>query len=220
MNDKTEKTCQQHLAAFFEKFPNAPLQVEVGRILKSLRDLRVPMPGKPGGWVGGMVYAVSSIGAGMPGVLNSELEKAFDVSMATIYKRAAMIREMVPIEFNSPKKDSGRECERGKNLFNQRAIKGMQEFSKYVAIVIRNAMEAFHCQHLSDTQMKELNLIIRNAVYTAMYAYESSEKSEMSKRFMEYHLLSIPKYWEPPELLKGFKESKGKLSGSPPAPDQ
>ena len=113
-----------------------------------------------------------------------------------------------------------RECEMGKNLFNHRAIKGMQEFSKYMAIVIRNAMEDFHCQHLSDAQMKELNPIIRNAVYTAMYAYEATEKSDMSKGFVEFHLLSIPKYWEEPELLKGFKESEEKLSGPLPISDQ
>ena len=107
-----------------------------------------------------------------------------------------------------------------KNLFSQRALKGMQEFSKYMAIVIRNAMEGFHCQHLSDAQMKELNPIIRNAVYTAMYAHKTSGKSEMSKSFVEFHLLSIPKYWEAPELLKGFRESEEKLSGQPPAPDK
>ena len=220
MNETTDQSCQQLLMAFFKKFPNPPLQAKVDCMLKSLLDFKIPMPGKPGGWAGGIVYAVSSIGAGMPGVLNSELEKAFDVSMGTIYKRAAMIRERVPVEFDSPKGGYERECEMAPKIFSRRAIIGMQEFSKYVAIVIRNAMEDFHCQHLSDAQMKELNPIIRNAAYTAMYAYESSEKSEMSKYFVEYHLLSIPKYWEPPELLKGFKGSKGKYSGSPPAPDQ
>ncbi len=93
-----------------------------------------------------------------------------------------------------------------KNIFNQRAINGMQEFSKYIAIVVRNAMEDFHCTHLSDKQMKELNPIIRNVIYTAIYAYEASEKSNMSKAFVEFHLLSIPKYWEKPQLLDGFKE--------------
>ena len=211
-----KQTCQQLLTAFFKEFPNPPLQAKANRILKRFMALQIAMPGKPGGWAGGMVYAVSSIGAGMPGVLNSEIEKAFDVSMGTIYKRAAKIRQRVHIEFNSQKKE--RDCEMGKNLFSQRAIKGMQEFSKYMAIVIRNAMEDFHCQNLSDAQMKELNPIIRNAIYTAMYAYESSEKSTRSKSFVEFHLLSIPKYWEEPELLKGFKESDEKRSGLPPAP--
>jgi len=107
-----------------------------------------------------------------------------------------------------------------KEILNQKSIKAIQEFTKYVAIVVRNAMEDFHCKHLSDEQMKELNPIIRNAVYTAIYAYESSDKSDMSKSFVEFHLLSIPKYWEEPELLKGFKESVDKLSRRPIKKDE
>ncbi len=82
----------------------------------------------------------------------------------------------------------------------------MQEFSKYIAIVVRNAMEDFHCNNLSDRQMRELNPIIRNAIYTALYAYEASEKSDRSKDFVEFHLMCIPKYWEKPWLLNSFKE--------------
>jgi hypothetical protein len=95
MNKTTDQTCQQQLAAFFRKFPNAPLQAEVNRILKRLLALKIPMPGKHGGWAGGLVYAMSSIGAGVPGVLNSELEKVFGVSMGTVYKRAAVIRKLL-----------------------------------------------------------------------------------------------------------------------------
>ena len=83
---------RQLLARFFRKFPNRRVQIAADRILKQLLTLQVPMAGKPGGWAGGIVYAVSSIGVGVPGVLNSELESVFQVSMATIYKRAAQIR--------------------------------------------------------------------------------------------------------------------------------
>jgi len=107
----------------------------------------------------------------------------------------------------------------GKTRFSQKAIKGMQELSKYIAIVIRNAMEDFHCQHLSDAQMEELNPIIRNAVFTALYAYEASEKTTYAKSFVEFQLLCIPKYWEEPELLKDFRESEQKLSEFPDLPD-
>ena len=85
------------------------------------------------------------------------------------------------------------------------AIVGMKTFAKYVAMVVRNAMEDFHCKHLSDEQMKELNPIIRNAIYTAIYTYETHTQSDPSKQFVEYHLMSIPKYWEEPELLGGLK---------------
>ena len=108
----------------------------------------------------------------------------------------------------------------GKTQFSQKAIKGMQELSKYITIVIRNAMEDFHCQHLSDAQMKELNPLIRNAVFTALYAYEASEKSTVAKGFAEFQLLCIPKYWEEPELLKDYQESEEKLSSPPREPDK
>ena len=39
-----------------------------------------------------------------------------------------------------------------------------QNWAKYIAIVVRNAMEDFHTKHLSDKQMKELNPIIRKTL--------------------------------------------------------
>ncbi|HBG27662.1 MAG: hypothetical protein A2Y10_10330 [Planctomycetes bacterium GWF2_41_51] len=95
MNQNSEQAYQQLFAAFFKRYPNPQLQKEVNRILKRFLALKIPMPGKSGGWAGGMVYSMSSIGVGVPGVLNSELEKSFNVSMGTIYKRAAMIRELL-----------------------------------------------------------------------------------------------------------------------------
>lgn len=93
--NKNEDQMSRQLTAFFTNYPNARLKVETDRILKKLIACNVPMPGKPGGWAGGIVYAISSIGVGVPGVLNSELEEAFNVSMGTIYKRAAAIRELL-----------------------------------------------------------------------------------------------------------------------------
>jgi len=87
----------------------------------------------------------------------------------------------------------------------QEAITRMKDFAKYIAIVVRNAMEDFHSKNLSDEQMKELNPIIRNAIYTAIYAREKCGKSDPLKFFVDSHLMSIPKYWEEPELLGGFK---------------
>ena len=78
--------------------------------------------------------------------------------------------------------------------------------SKLIAIVVRNAMEDFHTKHLTDEQMQELNPIIRNAIFTALYAKETFRTSQRSEEFMRYHISMIPKYWEEPELLKGFKK--------------
>jgi hypothetical protein len=44
-----------------------------------------------------------------------------------------------------------------KKIFTLRATVDMKIFSKYIAMVVRNAMEDFHCKHLSEAQMKELD---------------------------------------------------------------
>jgi len=41
-------------------------------------------------------------------------------------------------------------------------------FAKLIAAVVKNCMEEFQEKHLTDEQMKELNPIIQNAIYTAL----------------------------------------------------
>ena len=98
INENKEQSCQQLLAAFFKKYPNPGLQVEVDRTLKRLFEFQTPMPGKSGGWAGGIVYATANCyksDCGIPGLLNSECEEFFSVSMSTIYKRAWVIRKLI-----------------------------------------------------------------------------------------------------------------------------
>lgn len=76
--------------------------------------------------------------------------------------------------------------------------------AKYIAIVVRNAMEDFHARNLSDDQMKQLNPIIRNAVYTALHAVRRVEHSPGAKAFFEFQLRLIPQNWEEPELLEDY----------------
>ncbi len=75
-----------------------------------------------------------------------------------------------------------------------------------IAMVIRNAMEDFHCRHLCDEQMKQLNPIIRNAVCTALHAVNNHRHCDAARRFVDFHARMIPKYWEPPELLEDYTE--------------
>lgn len=88
----------------------------------------------------------------------------------------------------------------------------------YVAMVVRNTMEEFHCRHLSDEQMKELNPLIRDAVYNALYAYAHFETSPEARRFVQYHTDAVPSYWEMPRLSKLFKPSVApNAADEPPA---
>ena len=82
-------------------------------------------------------------------------------------------------------------------------------FATYIAIVIRNAMEDFHSEHLSDDQMKQLNPIIRNAVCTALHTFQHYQQSPRDKQFMDFQLQLIPEYWERPRLLDGYLKMWG-----------
>ena len=64
----------------------------------------------------------------------------------------------------------------------------------FLAMVVRNAMEDFHCRHLSDEQMKELNPIIRNAICTGLHAIKYYDVSEGARSFVNFHTRAIPKY--------------------------
>lgn len=83
----------------------------------------------------------------------------------------------------------------------------------FLAMVIRNAMEDFHHSHLSDEQMKELNPIIRNAIYTGLQALRYYDRSEGARSFADFQKMLIPKYWEQPELMTDFVESVKTMNG-------
>ena len=92
-----DQECKLLLANYFRKFANLHLQAEADRVLKFLLSRQIPLPGKPGGWAGGIIYALVNLGqrpCGVPGLLNRKLEKFFDTSMGAIYKRAEKIREV------------------------------------------------------------------------------------------------------------------------------
>jgi len=82
-----------------------------------------------------------------------------------------------------------------------------QELAMYLASVVRNSMEDFHCRHLSEEQMKELNPIIRNAIYTALYARENYGRSVAAQNFVDFSVHLIPDYWEEPTLTDDFLKS-------------
>jgi hypothetical protein len=95
-----------------------------------------------------------------------------------------------------------------------------RHLANVIAMVIRNAMQDFHVKHLSDGQMRGLNPIIRNAVYTALQALDDAPRSENARQFLGFHAAMIPSYWEPPELLDDYRRTtrrKHKGSANPNA---
>jgi len=81
-----------------------------------------------------------------------------------------------------------------------------------IAMYVRNSIEDFHAEHLSDAQMKELNPLVRNAIYTALIclvALENPEKHhpplvETANQLLGFQATLIPDYWEPPEITEDF----------------
>jgi hypothetical protein len=48
------------------------------------------------------------------------------------------------------------------------------------------------------------NSIWGNTISTAVYAGHSKRHSKAAARFVSFHLISIPKYWEEPEPAAWF----------------
>jgi hypothetical protein len=104
---------------------------------------------------------------------------------------------------------------KSKNQKEPQLSQETQELAKYIAMVIRNAMEDFHCKYLSDEQMRELNPIIRNAICTALHAFVNYDKSAAAKHMVNFNTHCIPEYWEEPKLSEGFLELVDYLKEQP-----
>lgn len=70
--------------------------------------------------------------------------------------------------------------------------------AKIIASYVRNNIEDFHFKYLSDEKMKELNSLIRNAIYTALIDFESG----IMNVFM--HAMYVPTYWEDCEYCQSI----------------
>lgn len=80
--------------------------------------------------------------------------------------------------------------------------------AKYLAISIRNSMENFHVEHLSDKQMAELNPIIRNSVYSALINIKKAEFGDKkAQSIVDWNCMMLPSYWEEPkeEVIENHK---------------
>lgn len=87
-----------------------------------------------------------------------------------------------------------------------RLSKTDKDVANIVAMYVRNEMEDFHVQHLTDAQMKELNPIIRNAIAAALYAIRNYGKDEACRKLVNFQDLLIPEYWEEPKLTEEFRQ--------------
>ena len=84
---------------------------------------------------------------------------------------------------------------------------------------VRNAIEDFHVAHLSDAQMKELNPLIRNALWEALTMMEPDAVPANARTFFfDFMIASIPDYWELPGTGQDAQEFLDDLARSPRKP--
>lgn len=81
------------------------------------------------------------------------------------------------------------------------------QFALIVAMTVRNTMEDFHTDNLTDAQMAKLNPIIRNAIATALHARTNILLHRGAREYLEFQERLVPDYWEAPELLDDYIES-------------
>jgi hypothetical protein len=70
--------------------------------------------------------------------------------------------------------------------------------AKAISAYVRMNIEDFHCEHLSNAQMKELNPLIRNAIYTFLVDEYNGDTMDMS--FVCN--LNLAPYWENCEYIE------------------
>jgi hypothetical protein len=99
-NQDAELACRERLELFFGSYRDAVMQKRALKALRFLTACDKPLLGKPEGWAAGIVYALADRdrrACGVPGVLNSDFEQFFGVSMGTIRKRAAQIGDLLSL---------------------------------------------------------------------------------------------------------------------------
>ncbi len=177
-NEPMNKACQDLLDAFFERHPNDELRDQVSQALASLIGRGMALSGGPGGWAGGIVYAVASSGCGVPGVMNSDLEKAFGTTMGTIRKRAEQVKQ--ELDLDTPLSiESLTLCE-------EFALR--DEANAICAYAFRNGpIEDIHADgRISDPEMKHL-MIKASESLAKLLAMKQETPSEYDRFIRDYH---------------------------------
>ncbi len=93
-----------------------------------------------------------------------------------------------------------------KPRINPLAEESLQAWTKLIAISVRNQMEDFHTQHISDDLMPELNRAIRRGIYLALrntfllMNAQNVADYERAKVFLWFLFTTLPDYWEDTKL--------------------
>ena len=180
-NRNLDFTIHEHLDRFFGTYRNGALQERAAKALDLLlahKEAKEVLVKKPAGWAGGIVYAVGSRGVGVPGLLNRELETAFGVRMAEIYRRAAKVKDLLGADLPSPS-----EAAPMPEVFTLR-----DEANAICAYAFRNGfIEDIHADgRISDEEMKRL-MIQASDILAKLLAKKHDLPAEYQQFIRDYH---------------------------------
>ena len=100
----TDEARQEFESAYRERFercfhnhPNNGMRKRALQVLRFLTISSTPLPGELEDWAEGIIFIANQgrMSLGFPGLLNSEFQKLYGVSIETVRKRAAEIDELV-----------------------------------------------------------------------------------------------------------------------------
>lgn len=96
----------------------------------------------------------------------------------------------------------------------------LKRVSKIIALAVRNELEGFHiAAHIRDSDMKELNTHIRNAVYTMILTVAKTDSEQHCRDVIAYLERQMPPYWEEPVVTDKELNKILKKSTSPKKPE-
>src|SRR5437868_2330616 len=103
-----------------------------------------------------------------------------------------------------------------------KAKRALQRWTSLLAMSVRNEMEDFHREHLTDDQMKELNPLVRKGIFTALRSIFLLMKGKTERHrllggvFIVHWLAMIPDYWEVADLTEDQVRQEAELLRSNP----
>ena len=173
-----EEACAKLYAGFFASFPDNDLRDLVNQALALLLMRQAEFPGAPGDWAAGIVYMVASRGCGVPGMLNADLEEAFETTMDTIRMRAEQIRRALGLD--APPKE-----------FTLR-----DEANAICAYAFRNGpLERIHEEYgISQSDMKEF--VINASEHLAKLMAMKQQSPDEYDRFIRHYHGQFCLQWE------------------------
>jgi hypothetical protein len=92
------------------------------------------------------------------------------------------------------------------NVITWSQLTPRQQHVLLLAIYVRNSLEDFHVKHLSNSQMKELNMLIRQRLYDVVSAIEDESDNQ---KLLGYLVAQIPDCWEIPSDDQSIIEASG-----------